>query len=140
MRESSWMKCYWRVLCSKYCGFRLSIIIPPLFHIDLSLNRGVRVMTSTVSRRPLTVEDTGVRSLTMLCGIYNGKSGTRTSFSHTTSLSAVSIIPPTLYTHSFIYVRLCVFLETESVIRQHTGRIIQCHPGDGHQAHENPKF
>jgi hypothetical protein len=92
-----------------------------------------------VNRRPVVVEDTGVRSLAIPFAIYDEKSGTRSTFGPTTSLSAVSIIPTTLYTHSIICVQLYAFLEIDSVIRQHTGRS-HCHPGDGQRAHGNPKF
>jgi hypothetical protein len=55
-------------------------------------------MTAKVSRCPVIVEGTGVRSLDIPCGIYGEKSGTSTSVSPSTS-SSVSIIKPALYTH-----------------------------------------
>lgn len=64
MWDSSWTKCF---------GFRPSINIPILSLIDLSLIRLVRAMTPTVSRCLVIVEDTGVRSLDIVCGIYGEK-------------------------------------------------------------------
>jgi hypothetical protein len=63
-------------------------------------------MAKAVSRRPYTAEarvsfQMGSR------GIFIGKRGTGTGFSLSTSVSPVSIIPPMLHTHSFIYHRRC---------------------------------
>ena len=61
-----------------------------------------RAMAQAVSRRPLAVE-VHVRSQDSPCETCGGQSGTLTVFSPSTSVSPVSIIPPLLHTHSFIY-------------------------------------
>jgi len=64
-------------------------------------------MAQAVSRRILTAE-ARLQSHTSPCGICGGLSGSGTGFSPSTSVSSVSIIPPLLHTHSFIYHPHCI--------------------------------
>ena len=57
----------------------------------------------------------GQSAWTMLQTKRNG-----TCFSASTSVSPVSIIPPVLHAHLFIYHRCCIFSITGDVFRQHT--------------------
>jgi hypothetical protein len=60
-----------------------------------------------VSRRP-RYSKACVQSQATLCGICGGQSGTVGSFLPVLQFSPVSIIPPMLHTHLFIYHRCCI--------------------------------
>jgi hypothetical protein len=66
-----------------------------------------RTMAQTISRRPFTAQ-TRIRYQARICKICGDRIGAGTGFSPSTSVSPVSIIPPMLHTHSFIYHRRCI--------------------------------
>ena len=60
------------------------------------------LLRQSVSRRSLTPE-VQVQFCISIFDIFIGQIGTETAFSRRTSVSPVTIIPPLLHTHSFIY-------------------------------------
>jgi hypothetical protein len=81
-------------ICRPKFGLRTFYLPFWIYHMPAD-----RSMAQEVSRRPLTSE-ARVRSQFSLCGICGGQSGTGTGLSSSTSLFSVSIIPPSLHTHS----------------------------------------
>jgi hypothetical protein len=72
-----------------------------------------------VSCRPLPAEGS-VQTHGSPYGIFVRLSGSRTGFPTVLLFSTVSIIPPILYTQSFIYHQNYVTLTTDSIIKWHT--------------------
>ena len=81
-------------ICRPKFGLRTFCLPFWIYHMPAD-----RSTAQAVSRRPLTSE-ARVRSQFSLCGICGGQSGTGTGLSSSTSLLSVSIIPPSLHTHS----------------------------------------
>jgi hypothetical protein len=102
----TWVLLFWQQMriVSRYCSHYWSYI-----------NLLGRAMAQAVSRRPLT-EEARVRSYVRPCEIFGRRSGTGTGFSPSTPVSPVSIIPPMLHTHSFIYHRRCKYFSPSTPI------------------------
>ena len=60
------------------------------------------MILQAISHRCVTM-DAQVSSQASPCGIYVGQSSNGIGFSHNTSFYMVSIIPPTVHTHSLIH-------------------------------------
>ena len=85
---------------------------PVCIGTDLSLRPTLNQLSAcfvaqAVDRRPLTKKDR-VQIQANRCVICHRPSGTGLYFSPSTSVSPVSIIPPMLHTHSFIYHQRCI--------------------------------
>ena len=92
--------------------FSLSLILLALhFHLPfhyISLLFSNRPCHDSGGYLPASISRGWVRSQVSSCDIYYGQSGTATCFSPSTSVSSVSIIPPMLHSHSFIYHPRCI--------------------------------
>jgi len=76
-------------------------------------------MAQSVSRRPVTAE-ARVGYQVSPCGICCGHSGTETGLYRLFLSPPVSIVPPLLHSHSFVYQQCRLMLGTDSVAKQHT--------------------
>ena len=75
-------------------------------------------MPHTVSRRPLTAKS-GFNPQASQCGIYGGQSGIKTCFLRIGLflVSPVGVIQPVRQAYSFVYHRLSIFSEINSVVK-----------------------
>jgi hypothetical protein len=111
--------------------------------LELTLKSKGLAMAEAFSRRLLSTE-TRFRSQVSPCEICGSQSGTVTGLSQSTPVSPVSIIPPMLHSHSFIYHRRCIMF-----FSQYSSFPCQYHPTNApyssstccsYQKHKRAKF
>jgi len=83
----------------------------------------VYTMTQPVSHRAFIMEGL-VQPQLSSCGMCDGQNGNGTSFSLSTEDFPLSVIPPVLHTHSFMYHGCCIILATDIFTQNTTRRAV----------------